>query len=110
MGRRVNVIGVGMVPFQKPGKSEEYHVMAAAAAKTALKDAGVDYNEIEQAYAGYVYGGSTCGQRAIYDVRTRVYRHIQNQPLGFFFCSTAVSRTRTHSFHLLSASPHVSQR
>lgn len=24
------------------------------------------------------------GQRAIYDVRTRVYRHIQNQPLGFF--------------------------
>ncbi len=68
MGRRVNVIGVGMVPFQKPGKSEEYHVMAAAAAKTALKDAGVDYNEIEQAYAGYVYGDSTCGQRAIYEV------------------------------------------
>ncbi len=24
------------------------------------------------------------GQRAIYDVRTRVYRHIQNQSLGFF--------------------------
>ncbi len=24
------------------------------------------------------------GQQAIYDVRTKVYRHIQNQPLGFF--------------------------
>ena len=28
MPRKVNVIGVGMVPFAKPGKSEEYHVMA----------------------------------------------------------------------------------
>ena len=29
MGRRVNVIGVGMVKFQKPGASEEYNVMAS---------------------------------------------------------------------------------
>ncbi len=68
MGQRVNVIGVGMVKFQKPGASDEYNVMAANAAKLALKDAGVDYSEIEQAYAGYVYGDSTCGQRAVYDV------------------------------------------
>ncbi|MDI1483263.1 lipid-transfer protein [Polyangium sp. y55x31] len=68
MGRRVNVIGVGMVKFQKPGASEEYNVMAAKAARTALADAGVDYNEVEQAYAGYVFGDSTCGQRAIYEV------------------------------------------
>ena len=27
MPRKVNVIGVGMVPFAKPGKSDEYHVM-----------------------------------------------------------------------------------
>jgi sterol carrier protein 2 len=68
MGRRVNVIGVGMVKFQKPGASEEYHVMASKAARTALADAKVDYGDIEEAYAGYVFGDSTCGQRAIYEV------------------------------------------
>jgi sterol carrier protein 2 len=68
MGRRVNVIGVGMVKFQKPGASEDYNVMAAKAARAALADAKVEYAEIEQAYAGYVFGDSTCGQRAIYEV------------------------------------------
>jgi sterol carrier protein 2 len=68
MGRRVNVIGVGMVKFAKPGASEDYDQMASKAAKAALGDAGVDYQEIEQAYAGYVYGDSTCGQRALYAV------------------------------------------
>jgi acetyl-CoA acetyltransferase len=68
MSERVNVIGVGMVKFQKPGASEEYNVMAAKAAKAALADAGVDYADVQQAYAGYVYGDSTCGQRAVYDV------------------------------------------
>ena len=68
MGRRVNVIGVGMTKFAKPGASEEYNVMASKAAKIALEDAKVPYDQIEQAYAGYVYGDSTCGQRAIYEV------------------------------------------
>ncbi len=68
MGRKVCVAGVGMVKFQKPGASEEYHVMASKAAKTALADAKVDYADVEQAYAGYVFGDSTCGQRAIYEV------------------------------------------
>ncbi|MCB9702501.1 MAG: lipid-transfer protein [Myxococcales bacterium] len=68
MGRRVNVIGVGMVKFAKPGASEEYNVMATKAGRAALADAGVDYKDIEQAYAGYVYGDSTCGQRAVYDL------------------------------------------
>ena len=31
MGRRVNVAGVGMIKFAKPGASEEYDVMAAKA-------------------------------------------------------------------------------
>src|SRR2546423_13347140 len=66
--RKINVIGVGMVPFAKPGKSEEYNVMAAKAARTALGDAGVPYDQIEEAYAGYVFGDSTCGQRAVYEV------------------------------------------
>ncbi len=68
MGRRVNVIGVGMTKFAKPGASEDYNVMAAQAGKAALADAGVDYKDVEQAYAGYVYGDSTCGQRAVYDL------------------------------------------
>src|SRR5690606_6441778 len=66
--RRVNVIGVGMVKFQKPGASDDYNVMAAGAIRAALKDAGVGFETIEQAYAGYVYGDSTCGQRAVYEV------------------------------------------
>lgn len=68
MGQKVNVIGVGMVKFQKPGASEEYDVMAGKAIRAALADAGVGFQEIEQAYAGYVYGDSTCGQRAVYGV------------------------------------------
>jgi len=64
----VNVIGVGMIPFAKPGQSEDYHIMASKAARNALSDAGVAYGEVEQAFAGYVFGDSTCGQRAIYEV------------------------------------------
>src|SRR5450432_4817549 len=68
MPRKVNVIGVGMVPFAKPGKSEEYYVMADKAGKAALADAKVPYDQVQQAYAGYVYGDSTCGQRAVYQL------------------------------------------
>jgi acetyl-CoA acetyltransferase len=68
MGRKVNVIGVGMIKFAKPGASEDYHVMASKAAKAALADAKVKYEQVEQAYAGYVFGDSTCGQRALYEV------------------------------------------
>jgi acetyl-CoA acetyltransferase len=62
------IAGVGMVPFAKPGASATYDVMAAQATRAALEDAGIDFARIEQAYAGYVYGDSTCGQRALYEV------------------------------------------
>ena len=65
---RVYVAGVGMIPFVKPGANEPYHVMGATAAKLALDDAGIDYGQIQQAYVGYVYGDSTCGQRTLYPV------------------------------------------
>lgn len=68
MTRKVVVAGVGMVPFRKPGQSDDYDVMGAAAAEAALKDAGVDYAHVRQAYAGYVYGDSTCGQTALYHI------------------------------------------
>ncbi|KRP96163.1 lipid-transfer protein [Bradyrhizobium yuanmingense] len=64
----VVVAGVGMIPFAKPGASAPYHEMGTEAVKLALADAGLGYERIEQAYVGYVYGDSTCGQRALYPV------------------------------------------
>ena len=66
--RAVHVVGVGMIPFTKPGTSDPYTLMGARAAKLALEDAGVDYTAVQQAYVGYVYGDSTAGQAAIYGV------------------------------------------
>ncbi|MGX1108387.1 MULTISPECIES: lipid-transfer protein [Bradyrhizobium] len=65
MTSRTYVAGVGMIPFVKPGANAPYHVMGAEAAKLALADAGLDYGRVQQAYVGYVYGDSTCGQRAL---------------------------------------------
>jgi acetyl-CoA acetyltransferase len=42
--------------------------MASNAIRAAIKDSGVDFKDIEQAFAGYVYGDSTCGQRSLYEV------------------------------------------
>lgn len=66
MSRKVYVAGVGMIPFTKPGASDPYHVMGEQAARIALKDAGLDYDKVQQAYVGYVYGDSTSGQAAVY--------------------------------------------
>jgi acetyl-CoA acetyltransferase len=66
--RPVHVVGVGMIPFTKPGTSEPYNVMGARAVKLALEDARLDYHLVDQAYVGYVYGDSTAGQAALYQV------------------------------------------
>ncbi|MES2531738.1 MAG: lipid-transfer protein [Pseudomonadota bacterium] len=68
MSNQVYVTGVGMVPFAKPGKHPSYHQMAAQATNAALADAGIGYAQVQQAYVGYVYGDSTAGQRALYEV------------------------------------------
>ena len=68
MKEGVYVAGVGMIPFAKPGASDTYDVMGAAATRLALADAGLGYDDIEQAYVGYVYGDSTAGQKALYGV------------------------------------------
>lgn len=65
---RAYVAGVGMIPFSKPGASAPYDEMGTAAGRLALEDSGIDYAYIQQAYAGYVYGDSTAGQRAIYPI------------------------------------------
>jgi acetyl-CoA acyltransferase len=68
MSTKVQVVGVGMIPFHKPGASDTYNVMGANAIRLALRDAGIDYRLIQQAYVGYVYGDSACGQTALYGV------------------------------------------
>jgi len=68
MSREVRVAGVGMIPFAKPGASDPYHLMGARALRAALEDCGLGYALVEQAYVGYVYGDSTAGQRALYEV------------------------------------------
>ena len=68
MTNKVFVSGVGMIPFAKPGSSTPYHVMGSEAARLALQDAGLAYDDIDQAYVGYVYGDSTSGQKALYAV------------------------------------------
>jgi sterol carrier protein 2 len=65
---QVVVVGVGMVPFSTPSKAQNFAEMGESAVREALADAGVPYAGIEQAYAGYVYGDSTCGQTVAYRV------------------------------------------
>ncbi|TDF80767.1 lipid-transfer protein [Pseudomonas sp. H9] len=68
MSQKPYVAGVGMIPFVKPGTSGTYIEMGAQATRLALQDAGLDYNLVQQAFVGYVYGDSTCGQAALYEV------------------------------------------
>jgi acetyl-CoA acetyltransferase len=68
MNSKVIVAGVGMTPFVKPGSNPPYTAMGATAINEALDDAGIGYDAVQQAYAGYVYGDSTCGQRVLYQV------------------------------------------
>ena len=70
MGERVYVVGVGMTKFEKPGRREgwDYPAMAKESGTKALEDAGVRVENVEQAYVGYVYGESTSGNRAVYEL------------------------------------------
>jgi acetyl-CoA acetyltransferase len=68
MAERTFVIGVGMTKFEKPGAREwDYPDMGREAGEQALRDAGATYSDIEQVFAGYCYGDTTCGQRAVYE-------------------------------------------
>ncbi|MFV0275632.1 MAG: lipid-transfer protein, partial [Parahaliea sp.] len=68
MSKPAVIAGVGMIPFAKPGASASYTEMGAEAVRLALKDAGLEYGKVQMAFAGYVYGDSTCGQTALYEV------------------------------------------
>lgn len=67
MKNKVVVAGVGMTPFLSPKARKSYVEFGKAALAAALKDAGVGYDKIQQAYVGWVYGDSTAGQAVIYE-------------------------------------------
>ena len=68
MSADVRVAGVGMVPFTRPSVGARYEDMGAGAVRAALADSGLGYGDVQEAYASYVYGDSTCGQVVAYSV------------------------------------------
>ncbi|OLL26980.1 Non-specific lipid-transfer protein [Neolecta irregularis DAH-3] len=65
---KVYVAGVGMTKFVKPKGEIDYVDSGLEAAVKALIDAGINYDEVNQGIACYVYGDSTSGQRVFYQL------------------------------------------
>ncbi|KAF8480738.1 thiolase-like protein [Russula ochroleuca] len=65
---RVFIVGTGCTAFTKPRGERQTSEMGLEAATKALLDAGITYDVIEAAFVGYVYGASTCGQSALYQL------------------------------------------
>uniref|UniRef100_A0A0N4Z3C2 Sterol carrier protein 2 n=1 Tax=Parastrongyloides trichosuri TaxID=131310 RepID=A0A0N4Z3C2_PARTI len=67
---KVYVVGVGMTPFVKPQSRPgwDYPDMVKEAVTEALADAKLQYNDIQQATASYIYGSTCSGQRALYEM------------------------------------------
>jgi len=57
-----------MTKFMKPGHSESYDLMGAAATRDALSDAAIDFKDIQLAQVGFVLGDPGCAQQTIYQV------------------------------------------
>jgi acetyl-CoA acetyltransferase len=69
MAGKAYIVGVGMTRFEKPETREwQYWDMAKEAGGTALADAGIGYEAVEQLPVGYCYQASTAGQRAAYEL------------------------------------------
>ncbi|MEQ6901426.1 beta-ketoacyl synthase N-terminal-like domain-containing protein [Nocardioides sp. YIM 152588] len=63
------VIGVGMTRFTRIETEPWcYPKMAGAAVRDALADAGIGYDAVQRAAAGFVFAPSTAGQRVLYDI------------------------------------------
>ncbi len=65
--RKAYIVGVGMTAFTKPA-DKDYPILGLEGAVKALIDAGLTYDDVDYAAAGYVYGDSTCGQRVLYQL------------------------------------------
>jgi sterol carrier protein 2 len=57
-----------MTEFLKPRGKVSYTELGLQASVKALIDSNLDYDAVEQAYCGYIYGDSTCGQRVLYQL------------------------------------------
>lgn len=58
-----------MTMLMKPKEGNpDYPETSKQAVSRALRDANLSYKVVEMASVGYVYGESTCGQRALYEV------------------------------------------
>src|SRR6266545_3288774 len=70
MAERTFVIGVGMTDFVKPSARPDwdYPDMVREAGTQALEDAGVSYRDVQHVAAGYCFGDTTAGQRAVYEL------------------------------------------
>lgn len=70
MSNKVYVIGVGLTKFEKPGHRQgwDYPDMARESGTAALRDAGIEYDRVQQAYVGYCFGDSCSGHRAVYEL------------------------------------------
>jgi len=66
MSDSVFVGGAAMTAFQKPGASPTYDVMGADAVIRALGDAGLTYNDVDEAFVGFVFGDSGSAQQTLY--------------------------------------------
>ncbi|PHH67696.1 hypothetical protein CDD80_593 [Ophiocordyceps camponoti-rufipedis] len=90
----VYVLGVGMTKFVKPRGLIDYTELGFEAAIKALLDAGINYDDVQQAVACYCYGDSTCGQRVLYQLgmtKIPVYNVNNNCSTG----STGLALART---------------
>ncbi|MEV0914736.1 lipid-transfer protein [Streptomyces sp. NPDC049967] len=66
---RSYIVGVGMTKFEKPESRDwQYWDMVKEAGTAALTDAGIGYEDIQQAAVGYCFQTSTAGQRAVYEL------------------------------------------
>lgn len=65
-GNRVFVVGVGMTKFERCER--DVRELGQEAALAALNDAGVAYDQIEQAFCGYINGMSALGQITLYGI------------------------------------------
>jgi len=57
-----------MTKFTTPKAENPYNQMWVAAAKDALKDAGIEYKGVQEAYTGWVYGDTCAGERVTYEL------------------------------------------
>jgi acetyl-CoA acetyltransferase len=68
MTSTIKVIGVGMTQFTSPKAGVAYTEAGPQAIRSALQDSKIEYQDIDEVFASYIYGDTCCGQRIAYDV------------------------------------------